>query len=102
MHFNQDEIILKEGEMGSTFFILYDGTVSVIKGESDKADTLDADASTGTTKFFGERALLKNEPRAATVKVSSKSAKALALDRESFEMLLGPLSDIIEDKTQKA
>jgi hypothetical protein len=98
MHFNQDEIILKEGEMGSTFFILYDGQVSVIKGDNEKLETLVANPKEGTTKFFGERALLKNEPRAATVKVSSACAKALALDRESFELLLGPLEEIISDK----
>merc|ERR1719160_88103 len=31
MHFHKGEIILQEGEMGSTFFILYDGEVSVSK-----------------------------------------------------------------------
>jgi serine/threonine protein kinase len=40
--------------------------------------------------------LLANEPRAATVMVTSETAKALALDRDSFNMLLGPLQDILD------
>merc|ERR1719330_818032 len=46
------------------------------------------------TIYFGERALLENEPRAATVEVCSNYAKVLALDREAFDLLLGPLRDI--------
>merc|ERR1719456_1442207 len=39
---------------------------------------------------------MNQEPRAATVQVASSTAKALALDRDSFNMLLGPLEDIIK------
>ena len=35
----------------------------------------------GLRQYFGERALLNDEPRAATVRVVSKDAKALALDK---------------------
>jgi cAMP-dependent protein kinase regulator len=38
--------------------------------------------------FFGELALLKDQPRAATV--TSKGCKVLALDRKSFNRLLDP------------
>jgi len=95
MHFAKNEVILQEGEKGNTFYILYSGEVIVKKGGVEQTK-LAASAATGTAQFFGERALLTNEPRAATVVVASETAKALALDRESFTMLLGPLEDIIK------
>ena len=45
--------------------------------------------------YFGELALLKDEPRAANVKAISK-LKAVTLNRDSFMRLLGPLDDILK------
>merc|ERR1719162_1195566 len=56
---------------------------------------LNASPARQTAQFFGERALMNAEPRAATVQVTSTTAKALALDRDSFVMLLGPLEDLM-------
>jgi len=95
MHFTKDEVILQQGEPGSTFYVLYEGEVGIIKDGTEQT-RLQASQAAGTAKVFGERALLQNEPRAATVVVTSETAKALALDRDSFNLLLGPLSDIIQ------
>jgi len=88
-------MVLQHGEPGSTFYILYDGEVSVSK-DGTQVSTLSAEAASGTTQYFGEQALLENDVRSATVTVTSATGKALALDRESFNQLLGPLKDIIE------
>lgn len=45
--------------------------------------------------YFGERALLKNEPRAANV-IAKGNCIVVALDRHSFKRLLGPLEDILK------
>lgn len=53
---------------------------------------------TGTqwrAEFFGKRALLKGQVRQATVKVTSAVAKGLTMDKQSFELLMGPLADLI-------
>lgn len=94
---SRNEVILKQGEEGNTFYILIEGAVSIVK---DGAETgkLAASESGGIAQVFGERALLNNEPRAATVTVISERAKALVLDRESFNFLLGPLQDLISDR----
>jgi cAMP-dependent protein kinase regulator len=45
--------------------------------------------------YFGELALLKNEPRAANV-VAKTKLKVVNLDRNSFKRLLGPLDEILK------
>jgi cAMP-dependent protein kinase regulator len=46
-------------------------------------------------QYFGERALLMNEARAATICVTSESCTVLSLDRGAFQRLLGPLDKIL-------
>ena len=45
--------------------------------------------------YFGELALLKDEPRAANVFAKS-DIKFIYLDRKSFKRLLGPLNKILK------
>lgn len=45
--------------------------------------------------YFGERALLLGEPRAANVTAVTKTV-VMALDRETFNSLLGPLREVID------
>jgi len=94
MHFTLGEAICQQGEFGQAFYILYQGEVGIIK-DGETTNRLQASLAAGTVEFFGERALLTQEPRAATVLVTSESAKVLALDRDTFVALLGPLEDII-------
>jgi protein kinase A len=49
----------------------------------------------GDGAFFGERALMKNEPRSATV-CCITNVVLLRLDRASFSLLLGPLAGILK------
>lgn len=95
MHFTKEEVVIQQGEPGNTFYIMYDGEVSVTKAGEEVAK-LSASSTAGTAQYFGETALLHDENRAATVQVTSSCAKTLALDRDGFDMLLGPLKDIIE------
>jgi len=103
MHFTKGEVILQQGEPGNTFYIFYDGEVAVIK-DGQEQTKLNASPSRQTVQNLDERALMNSQPRTATVQVSSSTAKALALDRDSFNKLLGPLEDIIkrsQDKTNR-
>jgi cAMP-dependent protein kinase regulator len=45
--------------------------------------------------YFGEIALLKNEPRAANI-IAKTALTVASIDRESFKRLLGPLDDILK------
>lgn len=91
MTFKKDETVFSQGEKGENFCMLLTGEVSIIKDNQPTAKLM---ATAQDIAFFGEKALLNNEPRSATVKVTSQTAKALVLDRQSFEMLLGPLAEL--------
>lgn len=51
-------------------------------------------------EFFGERALLYNEPRAASV-VACGPLEVVSISREGFERLLGPLASHIQQHAHK-
>ena len=65
-HFRANDLIIRQGEQGETFYVIVSGTCSVIiklpTGEEKVV------AQLGANDFFGERALLNSEPRAATIK----------------------------------
>jgi len=48
----------------------------------------------GAGSYFGERALITDEPRAATITAVADS-KCLAMDRAAFLRLLGPITDLL-------
>ena len=91
--FNKGELVIKEGEDGSVFFFIVEGqakATKVIDGElKDVMSYKEGD-------YFGERALLKNEPRAANIEATSDELVVVSLDRDSFSRLLGPLEVIMK------
>eukprot|EP00931_Biecheleriopsis_adriatica_P086305 TRINITY_DN61009_c0_g1_i1.p1 TRINITY_DN61009_c0_g1~~TRINITY_DN61009_c0_g1_i1.p1 ORF type:complete len:804 (-),score=187.43 TRINITY_DN61009_c0_g1_i1:144-2555(-) len=95
MIFLQGEPIVTQGLPGSTFFIMYEGTVDIVKDDMVMGH-LEANPEKAVAQYFGEFALLENVKRAATIVATSAMVKCLVLDRESFEHLLGPLKDIIQ------
>jgi cAMP-dependent protein kinase regulator len=48
-----------------------------------------------TGDYFGERALIQNEPRAANV-VAVTQCTVVSMDRHSFKRLLGPVEDLLK------
>ena len=88
--YEKGDVIFKEGDEGDRFYIIKSGTVSgVLTKSSEKKFTLSAGA------FFGERALLTSEGRAATI-TCMDAVECLTLSREDFTVLLGPLDDIMK------
>jgi cAMP-dependent protein kinase regulator len=49
--------------------------------------------------YFGERALLVNEPRAANV-IAKTDCKVVSVDRHSFKRLMGPIDAIMRRNMQ--
>ncbi len=65
--FKAGDTIIKEGDVGDVFYMIIEGTARTTKGGAEGIKYQEGD-------YFGERALLKNEPRAATIEVTSESA----------------------------
>ena len=98
IYFDNEHIIVKQGDIGDTFYIVRKGTAVVTKYSDSDTEPKEV-MQLGPGHFFGERALIKNDVRAATVTVTSpKGMQCLMLDREGFTLLLGPLGDLMKRK----
>jgi len=98
-NFECGQTIVSQGDPGDKFFIIEDGeaiaTKSFVAGQMPQ-EVMQYKSG----DYFGELALLQNEPRAANV-VAKTSVKVLTLDRTSFKRLLGPLEDILRRNTKR-
>ncbi|KAK3269283.1 cGMP-dependent protein kinase [Cymbomonas tetramitiformis] len=90
--FNDGEYVIRQGDQGSSFFILERGQVEVKDGQQT-LKTLDPGA------YFGELALLKNDVRAMNI-VCKGSATVAEVTRDEFVALLGPLQTILDEQME--
>jgi cAMP-dependent protein kinase regulator len=82
------ETIVQQNEQGHAFYIVAEGIVTVIKDDTEVAKL-------GRGDYFGEMALMFDQPRAATVKAKGE-VKTIRLDRQSFKRLLGSCDDVLK------
>ena len=92
--FDDADFIIKEGEEGNDFFIIESGAAYATKTLKE-GDVPQMVKEYSVGDYFGERALLKNEPRAANV-IAKGDCSLVTLDRHSFKRLLGPLEDMLK------
>lgn len=82
--------IIKQGEEGREFFIMTLGEARVtVKTADDEQEYMRYKPG----DLFGELALLKNAPRAATV-TATTYVEVLVLHRRQFERLFGPMAQL--------
>lgn len=72
--------IVNQGEIGDQLFIVLDGKVKVRRGDTELATLFAGD-------HFGELALIRNEPRSATV-VADSDSEMMAIRRSDFFEIL--------------
>ena len=85
--------VFKQGDVGDRLYIITEGEARVIRS-SDGHEELLKELSVGDA--FGERALLKLEPRFAGVRCTSAEMTTLSIDKASFEAALGPLEAYVK------
>ena len=80
--------LMREGRVGSEFFVITDGEVAVQRGRRRVARL-------GQGDFVGEVALIDNEPRNATVKAIT-DVRVLVSNRREFASLLDAVPAVRE------
>ncbi len=75
------EVIEKEGDFGTAFYLITDGSVEVRRGKKLLSKL-------GHGEFFGEMALIDRQPRSATVIAAEPTTKCLLMTIWNFRAAL--------------
>mmetsp|Transcript_2351 Transcript_2351/g.4592 ORF Transcript_2351/g.4592 Transcript_2351/m.4592 type:complete len:394 (-) Transcript_2351:29-1210(-) len=86
--YTNKQTIITQGDVGKDFYILLEGKVDVIR-DGKYVGPLKPGA------YFGEIALMFDKPRQASVIASADLVQVLAMDRKTFQRLMGPLGHIL-------
>lgn len=90
--YNAGDQIITQGEDGNHLFLLEEGEAYASLNKDGGQETV-MEYKVGD--YFGERALLMNEPRAANV-FAKTECLCVTMDRHSVKRLLGPLEDMLK------
>jgi len=94
MHFAQRELIIREGDMDDSFFIIDEGEVEVfLTSASGKRKVL---TTLSEGDFFGEMALLTGERRTASVE-AILDVRVYSLSKHSFKEVLERKPEILDE-----
>jgi len=92
--FKQGEYVFEQGAHGDAFYLITCGQAAALRTDpNDPSAEEQTIAQLGESDCFGELALLRNEPRAASILATSTALDVLFVTRAAFEAKLGPLSD---------
>ena len=87
------DTIIKQGDVGDLFYMIDYGSVAVSVQKGSKTQTV---ARLNPGQFFGELALLNNEPRAATV-VATENTCLFYLSKKEFLSVLQNVPELGEE-----
>ena len=98
-HFGRGEHIVKQGEAGSSLFLVLGGSAAVdIKVPGDERVVTVAHLNTGD--FFGEKSLLTGESRSASV-VAETDLEVVEVDKANIVPILENNPGIMEDLSKR-
>ena len=83
-------VLFKDGEAGHQMFVIHSGKIKITKKIGEVEKTL---AILPAGEFFGEMAILNDEPRTATAVVEEDS-QLLVIDPKTFEAMIKGNSEI--------
>jgi Ca2+-binding EF-hand superfamily protein/thiol-disulfide isomerase/thioredoxin len=104
--FESGSIIMREGNIGRTFYIILDGEVEICQRTSFEDPLTTPPSYLGTVinrmdergDYFGERSLITGEPRAASIRAGTRTT-CLAFDQDDFPKtsVLSGRASLIDD-----
>jgi putative peptide zinc metalloprotease protein len=78
--------VVRQGDLGDRFYLIASGQAEVFREGEDHSELL---ATLGPLDYFGERALLENIPRTATVRAETR-LRVLSVGGTQFRKLVAP------------
>jgi CRP-like cAMP-binding protein len=88
--FHRGDRLVRQGDPGDAFYILREGQVDVLSRENGRSRRL---TTLGPGEYFGEIALLRDQPRVATVR-GKTDGSVWRLERHDFRDLVGRYLDL--------
>uniref|UniRef100_H3HCB7 Cyclic nucleotide-binding domain-containing protein n=1 Tax=Phytophthora ramorum TaxID=164328 RepID=H3HCB7_PHYRM len=86
--FHPDEIIFRQGDEGDALYIVFSGTVEVRVSQRILGEVVEVTVcELGKGDYFGERSLLNNDVRAATV-LSKTATDLVRITRNDYNLML--------------
>lgn len=86
--------VITQGDPGDKFYIVLEGDCVAKKAFTPGSEPKQV-AVHKAGDYFGELAIIHNEPRAASVFTSTAKVRCLTMERKIFKRLLGPIEDIL-------
>lgn len=96
VQFDDQGIVMSEGDVGENFYLIEDGEAVVYRDVDGKRHEVNR---LKKGDYFGELALLHDKPRAATV-IANGKLKCVTLGKKAFTRLLGPVMDILKRNSE--
>ncbi|CAO3677520.1 unnamed protein product [Umbelopsis ramanniana] len=97
VYYEDQNIIVREGDVGDSFYIIESGEARVFRTGADGSQQEVNYLQRGG--YFGELALLNDAPRIATVRANGR-LKCATLGKKAFTRLLGPVLDILQRNSE--
>jgi NADH dehydrogenase len=91
-HYEAGDVIISPGDPPTSFYVIEKGEVEVIRATSKDPEG-EVVAVLGPGSFFGEKALLSNEPRVATVRART-AVEVVVMGKNVFSQISGALSPL--------
>jgi NADH:ubiquinone reductase (H+-translocating) len=97
-HYEPGDYIVRQGESPTSFYVIERGEVEIVRSSPEKPDG-EVIATLGAGNFFGEQALLSNQPRTASVRARTP-AEIVVLGRNVFTTISQSLAPLKVALTQ--
>ncbi|XP_041792978.1 cGMP-dependent protein kinase 2 isoform X3 [Chelmon rostratus] len=92
-YYDKGEYVIREGEEGSTFYIIAQGKVKVTQTtEAHKVPQTINTLQKGD--YFGEKALISDDVRSANIIAEENGVECLVIDRETFDQTVGTFNEL--------